>query len=73
MRPDTECAAGTDQPEEYGGGGPFEYIEVVGLTTTVAAIVGAEVYGRSVLILSILSRLIKDNMLLKRHCQFLYR
>lgn len=37
------CAAGADQPVEYGGGGPFEYIEE-GLTTAVAAIAGAEVY-----------------------------
>jgi hypothetical protein len=40
MRPE-ECAE-PDHPE-YGGGGPFEYIEEVGLTTAMAAIVGAEV------------------------------
>ena len=40
IRPE-ECA-GPDHPE-YEGGGPFEYIEEVGLTTAMAAIVGAEV------------------------------
>jgi hypothetical protein len=42
IRPDMECAAVADQPDEYGGGGPFEYIED-GLTTAVAAIAEAEV------------------------------
>ncbi len=46
MRPDTECASGPGHPDEYGGGGPVEYIEV-GLTTAVAAIVDVEEYGRS--------------------------
>ena len=41
IRPDMECAAGPDQPDEYGGGGPFEYMEE-GLTTAVAAIADAE-------------------------------
>jgi hypothetical protein len=41
IRPEMECPVGADQPDEYGGGGPFEYIEE-GLTTAVA-IAGAEV------------------------------
>jgi len=45
IRPDMECKADPDQPDEYGGGGPFPYREEEGLTTAVAAIVGAEVYG----------------------------
>jgi hypothetical protein len=41
IRPEMECPVGADQPDEYGGGGPLEYIEE-GLTTAVA-IVGADV------------------------------
>lgn len=54
MSPDPGCADGGGQPDEYGGG--FEYIDEVGLTTAVVAIV-AEGYGRSALIRSIFSRL----------------
>lgn len=59
-RPDAECEEGADHPG-YGGGGPFEYIEA-GLTTAVAAIVDADVYDRSVVTRSRLSRLIKERI-----------
>lgn len=41
IRPDMECPVGPDQPDEYGGGGPLEYIEEA--LTTAVAIAGAEV------------------------------
>jgi hypothetical protein len=41
IRPEIACPVDADQPDEYGGGGPLEYIEE-GLTTAVA-IGGAEV------------------------------
>jgi hypothetical protein len=56
IRRDSGGGGGADQLE-YGGGGPFEYIEA-GLT--IAAIVGADVYVRSVLMRSPPSRLIID-------------
>jgi hypothetical protein len=55
---DTRPGGGADQ-FEYGGGGPFEYTEV-GLT--IAAIVGADVYVRSVLMRSPPSRVIIDSI-----------
>ena len=65
MSPDTECKGGPGHPVEYGGGGPFEYIDEAGLITAVAAIVGAEIYVRSVEIRSTLSRLIMDSIPLR--------
>lgn len=51
IRPDLVQAFGADQLL-YEGGGPFEYICVVGLTTAIAAIVFSEEYDRSLLIWS---------------------
>lgn len=59
MSPERECV-GVVHADEYGAG-PLEYMEEEGLTTAVA-IVGREVYGRSVVIRSIFSRLMRDNI-----------
>jgi len=68
-RPGAECEEGAGHPE-YGGGGPFEYIEA-GLTTAVAAIVDADVYDRSAVTRSRLSRLIIERIALCDECQCL--
>ena len=44
MSPDVLCAGRAGQPEEYGGGGWFEYIEV-GLTRAAVAMLEVEVYA----------------------------
>jgi hypothetical protein len=63
MRPDEECAGGPDQPEYRGGGSPLEYIDVgLGAARRVDVYDG----GRSDLMLSNWSRLIKDRMPLYR-------
>jgi len=57
---------GAGQPVEYGGGGALEYMDV-GTTRAEAvdAIFGVEVYVRSVLGRSTLSRFIKESIPLK--------
>jgi hypothetical protein len=64
ISPDIGCVGGAGQPEVYGGGGLFEYIEV-GLTRAAAAMLDVEVYAWSVLMRSKFSRLINDNIPLR--------
>lgn len=44
--PEVECGEGPGHPDEYGGGGPLEYIEE-GLITAAAAMPDTGLYFRS--------------------------